>query len=566
MKIQFTLIVIFLTVLSARSQELILPEDYPVFEVTRTEGVSSGYIFITLQPTIDKTSWVIVMDNFGTPIFYRYYPKVVSHMQLQPSGYLNFTERIGTSSNTTILDSAYNIMYRVPMQNGFRNDRHDFIHAATGEFILIGASPEEMDMSSIVEGGNPAANVKWGMVQVQSAQKEVLLDWNSSDYFDIEDTYVPLNTDDIDNVHTNGLELDLDGNILLSSRNMNEITKIDKITGEVIWRWGGKKNQFTFSSKADTFAYSHDIRVLKNGNYTVFDNGTTHDPTFSRAIEYRLDTDNMTATKVWEFSGDPTVFSAVKGSTQRLDNGNTIIGYGSLSMPGLREVTPDGEIALQINYPLKATSPRVAKYAWKTTALTVNSDSVQFGHWDGTNAVTRDITVKNNTASEMDLSSYHLHSEAFTISGTPLPSSLLSGQELSLTLSFSPDSIESAEVQDILTINSDIDSDTLVQRIAVQVHLSGTKDYLPSGIFSERIQGSIEVYPNPASEQLSIRSSHPISGTLTFYSMDGRVVYSRAFTESDQNFDVRFLKKGLYLLELHDTTSNSSYRRKIVKL
>lgn len=566
MKIHFTLIVIFLSILSARSQELILPEDYPVFEVTRTEEVSPGYIFLTLQPTIQKTSWVIVMDNFGTPIFYRYYPKVVSHMQLQPSGYLNFTERIGTSSNTSILDSAYNIMYRVPMQNGFKNDRHDFIHAADGEFILIGSAPEEMDMSTLVEGGNPAANVKWGMVQVQSAQKEVLLDWNSSDYFDIEDTYVALNTDDIDNVHTNGLELDLDGNILLSSRNMNEITKIDRITGEVIWRWGGKKNQFTFSSKADTFAYSHDIRVLKNGNYTVFDNGSSHDPTFSRAIEYKLDTDNMTATKVWEFIGDPTVFSAVKGSTQRLDNGNTIIGYGSLSMPGLREVTPNGEIALQINYPLKATSPRVAKYAWKTTALTSSSDSVQFGHWDGTNEVTREITILNNTAREMDLSSYHLHSDAFTISSSPFPSSLAPGQEKSLTLSFSPDSIERAEVQDILTINSDIDSDTLVQRIAVQVHLSGTKDYQASAIISERTQGSIEVYPNPASELLNIRSSHPMSGTLTFYTMDGRVVYRCHFSTSEQNYDVRFLRKGLYLLELHDTNSDKAFRRKILKL
>ncbi|GIT32243.1 MAG: hypothetical protein Ct9H300mP2_3220 [Candidatus Neomarinimicrobiota bacterium] len=43
----------------------------------------------------------------------------------------------------------------------------------------------------------------------------------------------------IDYVHANAIELDNDGNILLSCRHMDEITKINHQTGEIIWRLGG---------------------------------------------------------------------------------------------------------------------------------------------------------------------------------------------------------------------------------------------------------------------------------------------------------------------------------------
>ena len=48
----------------------------------------------------------------------------------------------------------------------------------------------------------------------------------------------------IDPVHGNGLAVANDGNLLLSSRNQSEVTKINLQTGEVMWRFGGKANQF----------------------------------------------------------------------------------------------------------------------------------------------------------------------------------------------------------------------------------------------------------------------------------------------------------------------------------
>ena len=95
-----------------------------------------------------------------------------------------------------------------------------------------------------------------------------------------------LTDQNIDLVHGNALALANDGNLLLSSRNQSEITKINLQTGEIMWRLGGKANQFTFVD-GQPFAYQHDVRQLSNGNITIFDNqGTQQNPAASHG--YRI--------------------------------------------------------------------------------------------------------------------------------------------------------------------------------------------------------------------------------------------------------------------------------------
>lgn len=79
----------------------------------------------------------------------------------------------------------------------------------------------------------------------------------------------------IDANHTNSIELDVDGNIIASNRHMNQVNKIDRNTGEFIWRLGGVMNQFTWINEPEPFTYEHDARVLDNGHITVWDNGNS---------------------------------------------------------------------------------------------------------------------------------------------------------------------------------------------------------------------------------------------------------------------------------------------------
>src|SRR5690606_12141524 len=126
----------------------------------------------------------------------------------------------------------------------------------------------------------------------------------------------------------NSVAVDPDGNYMICNRLLSEITKVDRNTGEIIWRLGGKHNQFTFIDENQNnapiyFSMQHDIRILPNGNLTIFDNGDQHDPRYSRGVEYEIDEVNKTAKMVWEYVAPVDVFSQSNGSLQRLPNGNT---------------------------------------------------------------------------------------------------------------------------------------------------------------------------------------------------------------------------------------------------
>jgi hypothetical protein len=112
-------------------------------------------------------------------------------------------------------------------------------------------------------------------------------------------------------------------------------------THAVEWQFGGIKNQFTFvNDPLDGFDGQHSARVLPNGHLLVFDNGWTHSPQMSRAVEYELNTSAMTATMVWQYRASPSIFNDFTGSVQRLANGNTVVGFTRGGI--VDEVRPDG--------------------------------------------------------------------------------------------------------------------------------------------------------------------------------------------------------------------------------
>src|SRR5207302_9452379 len=114
---------------------------------------------------------------------------------------------------------------------------------------------------------------------------------------------------EIDFTHCNAIELEGDTAYLLSSRNLDEITKISKKDSQIIWRFGGIENQFTIIGDSSLpFTYQHAVRRLRNGNIVLFDNGKfSHFPRYSRAVEYHLDETKKIATKVWEYRHTPDV-------------------------------------------------------------------------------------------------------------------------------------------------------------------------------------------------------------------------------------------------------------------
>jgi hypothetical protein len=131
--------------------------------------------------------------------------------------------------------------------------------------------------------------------------------------------------------HPNALTFDDHGNYVVSWRNLNQIMAIDPANGSVLWRVGGVKSDYRFvDDPLGGFSKQHAIKFLPNGNLLLFDNGTEHSPSESRAAEYQLDRTARTATLVWQYRHGPPLFSSFVGWVQRLKNGNTWVAFALL--------------------------------------------------------------------------------------------------------------------------------------------------------------------------------------------------------------------------------------------
>ena len=206
-----------------------------------------------------------------------------------------------------------------------------------------------------------------------------MFQWRSWDHFEITDAdSVDLSLGVIDYCHGNAIEIDYDGNLLLSSRNMSEVTKINRTTGEKIWRLGGKNNQFTFLNDSIKFSYQHAIRRTAAGTFTLFDNGNFHNPKVSRAVEYSINESARTCTRIWEYRNDPPIYSFAMGYVERLPNGNTSISWGFSNIT-YTEVTPSGQKAYEFSLENLIYSYRVVKEDWNVKPLSISESAEEFG-------------------------------------------------------------------------------------------------------------------------------------------------------------------------------------------
>ena len=217
-------------------------------------------------------------------------------------------------------------------------------------FMIYDTQP--IDMSEVVEGGDPDAQVIGLVLQELDENKDLIFEWRSWDHIPITDAAdrIDLTANRIDYVHGNSIEVGLDGNWLVSNRSLDEITKINRQTGEIMWRMGGKANEFVFDpSDGEPFFTQHDARQQENGNLTLFDNRFGTDSTYARAVEYEIDETNKIARRVWEYRAPSVNGSAATGSMQRLENGNSLIGWGTM-YPTATEVDSNNQVLFELEF------------------------------------------------------------------------------------------------------------------------------------------------------------------------------------------------------------------------
>ena len=503
---------------------------FPAAHVTNVTNPNPGVLFsapFNLGPSTSADFQIT--DDRGQPVYQRRFtPQYFGlDFKMQPSGQLTFWMN-GTFKFIAV-DSAYAFVDSFTTGNGYNPDNHDLQVLPNRHALMLSYDAQPVGMDTVVAGGNPHATVLGLIVQELDENKNVVFQWRSWDHFKITDASVSpeinLLGSSIDYVHGNSVELMQDGNLLISCRHMNELTKIDRQTGDVLWRLGlnAANNQFSFPNETRGWSHQHDARILPNGHLTVFDNGNNLSPQYSRALEFVLDEENLVATKVWEYRHSPDVYGGFMGNVQRHADGSTTIGWGGTpTNPTMTDLHPDGTIAAEYQFPPGPVNYRAFRFPWRTNRILTDQQAMDiaspavgtswgrtlkvWNHWD------RPITIDCLRTADSNFGA--------TLANGTLPVTLAPGETTLVQAIYSPVAEGTADSR--LYVVQQSSSEMVAQSVILHGHIDGNVGVEPDA----SLVLTTTARPNPLQDGTSIEFTLPSTGRvqLDVFDVTGRTV------------------------------------------
>jgi hypothetical protein len=361
------------------------------------EGVSTDPIFIAPYNAPYGQAGAVIVGNDGQPIWENPLAgKVTTNFRVQRfrgdpvltwwEGSIELGHGVG---EYVIADSSYRPVRRVQAARGLRGDLHEFVITPRNTALLTSYVVRSADLSTV--GGSRKGTIQDAIFQeLDLTTGEVLLEWHSLDRIPLDESYAPVSAD-WDFFHINSVDLDGDGNLLISSRSTHTIYKLNR-SGEIIWRLGGKSSDFRMTAGSN-FAWQHDARRQSGGTITIFDNGATPAvEKLSRGLILDVDEQAMTATLLRQYT-HPKILSGSQGSTQLLGNGNVFIGWGEA--PHVSEFDHSGRMLFDAVLGKQYQSYRAFRLPWTglpaeapAIAVTRNgNDTTVYASWNGATGV-----------------------------------------------------------------------------------------------------------------------------------------------------------------------------------
>jgi hypothetical protein len=258
-----------------------------------------------------------------------------------------------------IADTSYTPIAHVQAGNGRQGDLHEFLLTDRGTALLTSYTIVSHDLRPV--GGGADSLIQDAMFQeIDLASGKVLLEWRSLDHIALSESYSPVGGR-WDYVHLNSIDVDLDQNLLVSSRNTHTLYKIKRDSGEIMWRLGGKHSDFAIAADA-RFAWQHDARRQPDGSISLFDN----DNSASRALVLNVDEAHRRVTLRQAYTRPGKPWSNSQGNVQVLPNGNVFVGWGA--QPYVSEFTPDGTLIFDARLGANYISYRAFREPWTGAA------------------------------------------------------------------------------------------------------------------------------------------------------------------------------------------------------
>ena len=267
-----------------------------------------------------------------------------------------------------MLNKHYQTIHTITPGDGYEKqgaDSHEFLLGHEGKeataFIEVWV-PVRANLTSV--GGPPnGSTFDWIIQEIDIATGKVIWEWHALGHVPINSSYSNYVTAvPYDYFHMNSIQQLPDGNILISSRNTWAVYLIDKKTGKIIWKLGGKRSSFKMGPHTN-FEWQHDATLHKGGLVTLFDDGATpKEESQSRALELHIDTTTHSATLIHAFTHSPPALATAQGSVQLLPNRDVFVGWGR--QPYFSQYTPSGKQVFGGSFRAPVESQRAYRYPW----------------------------------------------------------------------------------------------------------------------------------------------------------------------------------------------------------
>lgn len=352
-----------------------------------------GDLYVTPSSmSVDVPSYAYIIDGTGKLVYYRanetppwtmanlnkyvlkngdvYYSVFRQFNNLTPPSYF-FGEQIIMDENFKVIDrlrllpneghSAY------PLEN------HAFQMLGEGHYLITGyyhAFDERV----------PWKNKKIAVPVIQEIKNgQVIFEWRGSDYPELfnmcmEDCNNPNLNRYQDYLHLNSVAVDPnDENLIVSFAASSQVIKINRISGKIMWKFGGLSDDFNLSDE-QFFLRQHDAQMTKDGWLVLFDNrfpnpkikekltgkNVLHNLYQSRLLAFKLDEQNKKVVKFREFKLGQSVH--FMGSYQPLTNGHFLVGFGSNRDIAAKELDLGNNQYMSLSFNKPYTSYKVYKY------------------------------------------------------------------------------------------------------------------------------------------------------------------------------------------------------------
>lgn len=320
--------------------------------------VSPFKIGAAAQPN-KAITFPIILDEKGFIAWYGDFTnqRAISDFKYVPSLQQFFFFSRGAQSHAITLDQNFEIADTLKVAMGSELDAHDFIHLSNSNYLLMATRDSIMDLSTLqfdTITGSSTTQVICNCIQEFTPQHDLVWEWNSCDQLGVDEFYsfYQYDSTNFDYAHFNSVFEDDNGDILISFRHTNSVVKVERGTETILWRLGGKQNDFTFVNDTG-FSGQHTAGFSENGLLTLFDNGNMNGfPQQSRAVSYALNETTMTAELTNAYTHFPTVFGRAMGSYFQAQN-TQLINYGLVFRPHPNVVVTNlvGTVGASITYP-----------------------------------------------------------------------------------------------------------------------------------------------------------------------------------------------------------------------